>query len=496
MISARALIIEFFIYGLSGTLSRFFGLLLVPVFTRTLDTSHFGAFEITTVVMILLTLLLGVQTESGLVRFYAIAKEKQEEALLASTVFWVWTFVGVIGSAGLIFCAPLASKWLYGELADEGIIWLRILAITVFFHLQFQQLKHLLLLEHKAKRFAAINIIPVIVITAISLPAVYLGYGVTGILVGFLLGYLIGFIFMYLSVRQYLRLKFSLDYFKEVMPYSLPFLPATGLAWGQRHGVRLIIVGSMSLTDVGVYGVANTIALVVSMINMAFRQTWVPRSTAIMHKDDAAETYAKIFNLYLLFMIVLVSSLLIINPLVLQMIAPKGYWQAEYLSPWLISGMVYIGMFEFAALGNLIAKKSFRNLVGVAAAASFTLGGSWIVLHYYKSLLMVAVIFFVSQMLGFYLTIWSSNRIVKVPFRKLVLCYSAFSLTILPLAATYCYWCLYVIAPVVLFFYAAILSSQERGELLLVWQKIKVTIKKVYRDKLHKLLFKRAALNT
>ncbi len=98
--SLRELFKHTIIYGLAYTLSRFFLVLLIPVYTRILPQSEYGALELLVTAVDITILVLNLQINSGTMRFFYDAQARGEEHLLVSTSFgtlWILPMAGGIG---------------------------------------------------------------------------------------------------------------------------------------------------------------------------------------------------------------------------------------------------------------------------------------------------------------------------------------------------------------------------------------------------------------
>jgi len=465
LISKKLFIKEFLIYGIGGGIGRFFGLILVPLFTRALDRSHYGILDITLVLLIMISLLLGLQTESGMIRHFYEAKEEERHKELVSTAFWTWTCLAVLGSLVLFIFSSYWALLIYGEFKSEGLLWVNLLALNVFFHIEFHQLIHVIRLQHRALLYTSLNGLPLLLFGIFSVLALCGEMGVSGILFSLALANAIGFCVLLYFTKNMLAFSFSKLYFKKILHYSLPLTPAVILNWGQRHAIRIVMLGFFSMAAIGIFSVADKMAMIVALVNRAFSQAWGPHAVKIMNKEGSLKTYARFFNIYMSVTIVGILLLLLLNPLIIRLLSPKEYWTAENISGWLICGMAILGLNSFSALGNSISKKTYLNLPGFACSAIICVGGSALVLLFYHSLNIVAVMFFLGMLVGNIVLLGTSQMAVRIPYKMRNYGLGFLIFSILGIVSSFSYKYLSIIAiPVALLIYF-ILDNEDKIKL-------------------------------
>src|SRR6476646_6429414 len=88
-----------FIYGLGGLVARILAVLLLPLYTRYLTTSDYGAIETLIALTTVLAVLLRLGTQSAFFRFYFDSPEREERLRVVRTAFW---FTMVSATVGLV----------------------------------------------------------------------------------------------------------------------------------------------------------------------------------------------------------------------------------------------------------------------------------------------------------------------------------------------------------------------------------------------------------
>jgi len=87
------------IYGLGGIVSRLLAVLLIPLYTRYLNTGDYGKIETLVAGSVVLSILLRAGISSAFFRFYFDSPEPEARRLVLRTSFW---FTMASATAGLV----------------------------------------------------------------------------------------------------------------------------------------------------------------------------------------------------------------------------------------------------------------------------------------------------------------------------------------------------------------------------------------------------------
>src|SRR5690349_10582007 len=83
-------------YGIGMALSRFAGVVLVPIYTRVLSPADYGTWGVVNTVSTILSLLVFFGLDTAMARFYFETEDPEERRRLVGTAFWTvlaWTIV-------------------------------------------------------------------------------------------------------------------------------------------------------------------------------------------------------------------------------------------------------------------------------------------------------------------------------------------------------------------------------------------------------------------
>jgi O-antigen/teichoic acid export membrane protein len=364
------------VYGLSNTLSKFFTILLVPLYTRLLTQAEFGAFDLLLAMIYIGALILSLQIESATARFFYEAQEQGKQEELISTTFWALLVVPFVGVIICFIVQDDLSFFLFKDTSQS--IWVVWAAMVVPFYIQFHyKLLILRLLGHKwtylAVSTGTIFFTFVLVIFLLN----WLGLGVKGIFISQIAGYGSGVIMCFFILKKYIRLCFSSHIFKEVLVYGLPIVPAVVSGWLLNYANRFILISFTDLTEVGIYSLAVKVASIILLFQQAFRMAWVPYSFSVMKEEGSREFYARMFSFHCFIMGIMIIITTLFADEIVSVFAPIDYSEAARYVGVISLGIAISGNLFFA-LGNSIVKKTYCNTAGFIAGAGINLVGLYL----------------------------------------------------------------------------------------------------------------------
>jgi len=103
------------VYGLAGAGGQGVQILLVPVYARYLDPVEYGVAGVVMATTMVLSLILGLQIDSGMARHYYEASSKKERKELVATGLFLLLAVSIAGVLGLIAFAEMLARWITGD---------------------------------------------------------------------------------------------------------------------------------------------------------------------------------------------------------------------------------------------------------------------------------------------------------------------------------------------------------------------------------------------
>ena len=287
------------LYGIGGVLSQAAGLITLPMMVRSLTSQAYGTIEVIASVTGYFSLLIGLNTISGLYRFFYEADEASGERRKIVSSVMIFVFLcGLTIAAAAIPLSPRLSIRLFGSADNARLIRLAFLStipVSVYIYAM-----GLLRLQNKAVPYILISIlVSVVYMSAIVLLVGIYRFGAAGYYQAQFLANAIGTVLALFFSRRYLGLTFSVRWFRRIAVYSFPLVPGAVLAWSLSANNRLVLNAAAGEVQVAYYGLANKAAIVITLATQAFCNAWEPMMYAMLREEERLRlTLPKILNLF------------------------------------------------------------------------------------------------------------------------------------------------------------------------------------------------------
>ena len=395
---------QFLIYGLSGAASRLAAVLLVPLYTRTLSVTDYGALELLLAIYALIVIFAGMQVESAVARDYYTAQARGELGALRWNALYL-AFAGTLiaGSALLVAltCGALPAAF---DAPTLGLLLLLTMTTQVF-GVQLVVLRF----GANALTFALISFCDLALCAAFSVVYIVgLQMGVHGALFGVLSGKLaciaLAWRWTYGMSRPIMPRRGQI---RPMLEYGVPAIPAVLVNWAQNAGSRVLLAAALTLNDVAIAAIAVKVAAIYGFLIASFRLAWEPFSIAKLESlNEDPDVYNRALEWYVTTMFIACGATSLLAPYVVRLLAPPAYAAAGQLAVFFLFSQFWIGVtnvlvvgihgarrtgqllpvYGLGALVNAGALLALAPLIGVASAGLAAVAGSvataLLALHY------------------------------------------------------------------------------------------------------------------
>ena len=359
-----------------------------PIFTRLFNTIEYGQYSVFNswlgIITIIVTLNLhaGVYT-TGLVRF----DENKVE-----------------------FSSSLQGLTLTLCLLWSGVYWSSHLFWNSLFGLSTMQMSAMLLMiwtsatflfwateQRVAYKYKTLIIVTLLVSIAKPILGIILVLNskdkVLARIVGLLVVELIGYAWTFFNQMSKGKVFFSKDIWLYALKFNIPLIPHYLSAVILNNSDRIIISDMVGSSEAGIYSLAYSISLIMTLFISAIQQTMIPWMYQKIHDKRSSEIKTIAYPAMIL--IAILNLLLIVfAPEAVKLFAPKSYYEAIYVIPPIAMSTFFLFMynlfvpFEFyfgktkyiaissmlAAFLNIVLNYIFIGMFGYIAAGYTTLG--------------------------------------------------------------------------------------------------------------------------
>lgn len=343
MPSLKSLAKETAIYGMSSIIGRFLNYLLVPLYTAKLSAESGGYGVITNMYsyVALLFVILTYGMETTFFRF-SNKPEEQPDRVYSTTLI-------AVGSTSLLFVAmvmlllsPISSAMGYAAHPEYVAVMAACVAIDAFQAIPFAYLRY----KKKAIKFASLKLLFIFLNIGLNLlyfvvfPALYKDYpDVIGCIYSPTVG--VGYAFFlnlactatitFFFWRELTGFRYVFDraLLRRMLRYSMPIL-LLGIAGILNQTADKILFPFLCSADnasreLGIYGAASKIAMIMAMITQAFRYAYEPFVFSKSNDRDSRETYALAMKYFIIFTLLAFLAVIAYLDILKYLIAPD-YW--------------------------------------------------------------------------------------------------------------------------------------------------------------------------
>ena len=351
------------IYGLSSIIGRFLNYLLVPLYTIKLSAAS-GGYGVVTNIYAMTALLLVVLTYGMETGFFRFANKKDEDPLkvYSSTLITVGGSSVLFVLFCLVFIEPIADFLGYADHPEYIAMMAIVVALDAFQCIPFAYLRY----RKRPIKFAGIKMLFVVSNILLNLFFLVLcpwlnahspetiswfydpGYGVGYVFLANLICTSLQMLFFVNELRGF---QYVLDkaLIKRMFSYSFPIL-ILGLAGILNQTVDKIIFpflldnANEARVQLGIYGAASKIAMVMAMFTQAFRYAYEPFVFGKEKDGDSRQTYASAMKFFVIFTLLAFLAVMFYMDILRYIITPD-YWPGLKVVPIVMAAEMFMGVY-------------------------------------------------------------------------------------------------------------------------------------------------------
>ncbi|HEX5928450.1 MAG TPA: oligosaccharide flippase family protein [Solirubrobacterales bacterium] len=292
-------------YTAASILSKLIAVALLPLYTRHLTTTDYGAAEVMFAAVVAASIVVRFGLIEAVLRFYYKDGEDPDRVVASSFagLFWFSTLGALLA---LPLAGPIAEALLDPRSPAELDLATELARISIgglWVLTMFEFLLTLFRLEERARAYFVTTIVNVLATIGLTVVLVVgLDEGARGLLLG---SYATGAVFVLgLIFAQWRRLSLRFDsgLLRRLLRFGLPTMPAEASLYALNFVDRIIIVrtigGKEGLAAAGLYSLAVKFAQGVNVLVRGFQLAWPPLAYSIRDDDEARRTYATVVTLF------------------------------------------------------------------------------------------------------------------------------------------------------------------------------------------------------
>lgn len=369
----RQLCYESLVYGLAGTISSLLTVFLVPIYTRIFTPEDYGVMSLISTTMAIVLIFVVLALDNSAHRWYWENEETIDRRNTISSWAWCQIIVSFLFAIVIFFASDILGQTIVGR-SDAGLYFrltslalpLGVLGIVTTNWLRMQR-------RPWATVIFALGTNLLTILLTVLLVVVF-RWGLSGVYTAQLISVAVGMLIAAVLLGDWIKLRyFRLDRLLEMLRFALPLIPSALAFWVVNCSNRFFVQSYATTSEVGLYHVGNSMALLVALVTGAFQQAWGPFALSIHKQGDARLVYANVLLAYVWLTSLIGTALTLFAPEAIRLIATEQYVGASQVVGILAFSYVMIGLSYIAAIGPAIVKKTRPTGVAITFAAGLNI---------------------------------------------------------------------------------------------------------------------------
>ena len=353
MANLKSVVKDTAIYGLSSIVGRFLNYLLVPLYTAKLSAAS-GGYGVITNVYAYTALLMVILTYGMETTFFRYVNKEGEnpDKVYSTTMISVASTSLLFVLLVLLFLQPISSFMGYAD--HPSYIWVMAVTVAVdaFACIPFAYLRY----KKRPMKFAILKLANIMMTILLNLffflllPVWTGNGGLVDAGYAFYINLFCSVALLFFLLKEITAVPFDFDkaLLRRMLSYSWPIL-VLGVAGILNQTADKILFpyiyqGTDAHSQLGIYGAASKIAMIMAMITQAFRYAYEPFVFGNNNDKDSRNTYAKAMKFFIIF--TLLAFLVVMAYIdLLKYIIGRDYWEGLKVVPVVMAAEIMMGIY-------------------------------------------------------------------------------------------------------------------------------------------------------
>lgn len=364
------------VYAFASFAQKGLAFLLIPIYTRHIDTSEYGVLELLSAFSTIFFGVLGLGLASALMKcFHRDCKDEQDQERILATAAVVALPVLLIGGGVAIAFAEPLSRMLFGGEGSAGLV--RLVSTTgILSSLTFLTLSELRA-EERSAAYSTVVLLQFLIAGLLNiLFVVKFEMGIRGVLWGNLASYIGALPVAVMLASRRSRFAVSPALVRPLLAFGLLMVPGVLTGWVNNLSDRYILRLLTDLDQVAIYGIGYKFGTVIRLVVVwPFQLAWPAFAFAISDREDHKSTYAHTLTYLAAVLAFSVLGLSILSREMVPWVVGDAYREAYRVVPLVALSYAFSGIFFCLNPGVHIAGKTryFPLLSALTAALNVCL---------------------------------------------------------------------------------------------------------------------------
>jgi O-antigen/teichoic acid export membrane protein len=358
-------------YTASSILSKLIAVALLPLYTRHLTPSDYGAAEVMVVAVIATSIVIRLGVIEALMRFYYFPGENREEVVRTgfASLFWTTT-------AGALIAWPFAEPISEALLDSSQPDLVRIAIGGLWIFTLYEYLVALFRLDERAKAYFAFTMANVLLAIPLTVWLVVVeDEGARGLLLGTYGGGVPFLAYLIWEQRRRLSLRIDFGMLRRMFRFGLPTMPAELSLYSLQFIDRILLVRLAGLAEAGLYALAVRFAQGVNVLVRGFQLAWPPLAYSVEDDAEAKRVYAIIVTWFTAICAFMVVGFWLLARWIVRLLAAPEFFESFEAIGLLATGVTLYALYLVlvVVLGRTGRTEFNLPATGIATAANVVL---------------------------------------------------------------------------------------------------------------------------
>ncbi|MCZ0756419.1 lipopolysaccharide biosynthesis protein [Anoxybacillus sp. J5B_2022] len=356
------------LYAFMNVGTKLIAFVMLPVYTSFLSKTQYGVVDILDRLTSMLTFLVIFGTDSALSFYYYDTKDENKRLLYVQNVMYFRLFV-----VGVLFLlVVIAGPWFSEKILENPhyVDLLYVNLLTLLLDTIFVVATTVMRFEFQTKKVVLFTVLKMLLVAILSYMALKFWTPTPGALfIGRLISSVVVFVLMLRMTWNYLEFRIDWLVLKELLAYAAPLAPTSIAFWVISNSSTFFIQGFSSLEEVGVFGVALRLAMMITLVTSGVQMAWRPYSMSVKDKKDSPYIFAKIYMALLLLGLFGVMAVATVSPWIMKTFFAPGYYEAyQYVA--FLSCVTFLNFYYLIISVGLFFKKETGYITRIFAVAA------------------------------------------------------------------------------------------------------------------------------
>jgi O-antigen/teichoic acid export membrane protein len=360
-------------YTASAVISKLFAVALLPLYTRYLTRSDYGAAEVLLATVVAFSNFFRFWIVEALLRFYYLPEQAADrDRVVRNTVGFLLAAV----TAGALLVAAFAGPLSEALLDHRETELMLIAAGGLWVFTLYELLMALFRLDERARAYFTASFTNVLL--TIGLTVWLVGgsdEGARGLLLGNFGASAIVLAALFWVHRRRIALIPSAATVMPMLRFGLPTMPAELSLYALNVIDRVALARLVGLAEAGLYALAVKFSQVVTVFVRAFNLAWPPLAYSIRDDEDARRTYSLVVTYYLLLSFTIVLALSLEARWVARLLAAPEFFDSYEAVPLVATGVTLYALYLVLSVAVGRTGRTIYNfpVTGAALAVNIVL---------------------------------------------------------------------------------------------------------------------------